>query len=43
MNSFNTKNPELFYPAVHSDQNYMLNCTAYLLMIADNSYSFDFN
>jgi len=39
---FNTRNPELFYPA-HSDKNYLLNSPANLLMFAGNSITFNFN
>jgi len=42
INSFNTRNHELFYH-VHSDKNYVLNCPANQLMLAGNSYTFNFN
>jgi hypothetical protein len=42
INSFNTRNPEFFYP-IHSDRNYILNSPANQLMIAENNYTFNFN
>jgi hypothetical protein len=42
INSFNTRNSELFY-TIHSDKNYILNIPANKLMIAGNNYTFNFN
>jgi hypothetical protein len=42
INSFNTRNPILFYP-IHFDKNYILNSPTNQLMIAGNNYTFNFN
>jgi hypothetical protein len=42
INSFNTRNPELFCP-INSDKNYLLNSNENQLMIAGNNYSFNFD
>ena len=42
INSFCSRNPMSFY-SNYSDKNYMLNSPANLLMIAGNSYTFDYS
>jgi hypothetical protein len=42
INTFNTRNLELFYPT-YSDKNYIINRLANQLMIAGNNYTFNIN